>query len=278
MSPQTQCEQEIESPERIAVARESRDEDLLLRWLFRRAGLDVTQYRPETLRRRVPACLRAIRASSPMHARKLISKNRALLQVAMNALVIGVTSLFRDPSVFNMLRESVLPDLAEGRTEIRAWSAGCSHGAETYSIAMLMAELRLFDTTYLLGTDCRSEATARAAAGVFDASEMRTVPMPMIQKYFDAAGHAYIAKPWLRQALHWRTADLLAVHEPGTWDLILCRNVVMYMNGESATALWERFETSLRPGGVLVLGKAERPLGAEKLSLVGPCIYRRNRG
>jgi chemotaxis protein methyltransferase CheR len=278
LAPSAEFESLFDSQCDDPIFEESRDDDLLLRWLLRRGGLDASKYRPETLRRRVPACLRAIRANSPMHARKLIARNRSLLHVAINALVIGVTSLFRDPAVFNMLGERALPELADGRDELRIWSAGCSHGAEAYSIAMLVAEMGLLNSTYLLGTDCRSEATARAATGAFDATEVRTVPMPMIQKYFYAEGHGFVAKPWLRQALHWRTADLLSVHEPGSWDMILCRNVAMYINGESAAALWERFENSLRPGGVLVLGKAERPLGAEKLSLVSPCIYRRNRG
>jgi chemotaxis protein methyltransferase CheR/two-component system CheB/CheR fusion protein len=73
-------------------------------------------------------------------------------------------------------------------------------------------------------------------------------------------------------------ADLLQVQEPGVWDVVLCRNTTMYMRTEAVNPLWEKLEMLLRPGGILVLGKAERPLGVNRLTPVGPCLYRRNRG
>jgi chemotaxis methyl-accepting protein methylase len=82
----------------------------------------------------------------------------------------------------------------------------------------------------------------------------------------------------LRSAVQWRTSDVTQVHEPGAWDLILCRNMAMYLRSCAAAQLWRAMEASLRPGGFLVLGKAERPAGAKRLSAIAPCIYRRDRG
>ena len=81
-----------------------------------------------------------------------------------------------------------------------------------------------------------------------------------------------------RSALRWRVADLLRAPEAGTWDVILCRNTTMYLRAEVAAGLWQKFEALLRPGGVLVLGKAERPAGSRRLQPAGPCVYRRIRG
>ena len=82
----------------------------------------------------------------------------------------------------------------------------------------------------------------------------------------------------LRTAVQWRTADVMRVQEPGVWDLILCRNMAMYLRPEASGKLWDLFERALRPGGYLVMGKAERPANARRLSPVGPCVFRRDRG
>lgn len=249
-----------------------------LQWLFQQADLRLSLYRPETLLRRLPACLRALRARTPAQARCLLEQNRELLPVALDAMLVGVTWFFRDVGVFDMLREYVLPALAEGRRGLHVWSVGCSEGAELYSVALLLAERRRLDASYLLGTDCRPEAIRRARAGLFDAEAIKHVPPDLLGRYFLRQPGGWQVVPSVQAALHWRTADVLATVEPGVWDLILCRNTTMYLKAEATALLWQEFESLLRPGGVLVLGKAERPVGAGRLSLLGPCLYRRTRG
>jgi chemotaxis methyl-accepting protein methylase len=250
-----------------------------LRWLFAQAGLDVRAYRPESLRRRLPACLRAVGARSLGQARQLLEQSPALVQTALNAMLVGVTAFFRDPAVFAALRDQVFPTLAKQRSSLWVWSVGCSDGAELYSIGMILAELDLLGHSYLLGVDCRSEAIARARAGCFDASALREVPGALRLRWFtEQALGVWQVCPALRAALRWRTADVLTAAEPGLWDVILCRNTAMYLRTEPAQALWERLAQALWPGGVLVVGKAERPTGVKRLVPVGSCLYQRVRG
>jgi len=191
-------------------------------------------------------------------------------------MLVGVTWFFRDVSVFDMLRDYVIPAVVAKRKGLYAWSAGCSEGAELYSLALLLAEMNLLDDSYLLGTDCRSDAIERARSGCFDADMIRQVPRALLTRYFARREQGYQMIPAIRAGLHWRSGDFLKAPEPGLWDVILCRNTAMYLRAETTKLLWEQFERLLRPGGVLVLGKAERPLGAKRLSLVAPCVYRRN--
>jgi chemotaxis methyl-accepting protein methylase len=195
-----------------------------------------------------------------------------------------VTSFFRDAGVFATIAQVILPRItdkpARERIVARVWSAGCSDGAELYSLAMLLAQRRVLDRCCLLGSDCRLEATRRAAEGRFPAPNAeRDIPPALLATYFqpDSDNH-YVARPCLRALIQWRTADVLHVQEPGPWDLILCRNLAMYLRGEAAARLWRALEAGLRPGGFLVLGKAERPHGAATLSPIAPCVYRRDRG
>jgi chemotaxis methyl-accepting protein methylase len=256
--------------------RLSEDEGHFVCWLFERVGLDARAYRPETLRRRLPACLRTLRADTVADARLALEHDPTAITNAVNTMVIGVTSFFRDAGVFDHLADAVLPAMSRGK-QPRIWSAGCSDGEELYSLAMLLAERNMLGGCHLLGTDCRPQAVARARAGRYEARMLREVPASWQEKYFERDGTFAQVRPELRAVVQWRTGDVTRLCEPGTWDLILCRNLTMYLRPDVAGVMWNAFETALRRGGFLVLGKAERPIGAQQLSVVAPCIYRKDR-
>jgi len=256
----------------------SEDEESFLRFLFKEAGLDLYRYRLKTLKRRIAACLRALHAGNFADARRVVQQKPALLASAVSTMVIGVTSFFRDgPPVWDFMRNEVIPSLLKGRYGLAIWCLGCSDGHELYSLAMLLAEMKLLHRCHLLGTDCRLDAVKRARAGQFDAAAIKSVPADLLSRYFVREEACWRVIPAIRDSIHWRRADVLTLHEPGVWDLILCRNMTMYLSPEASAALFPRLEMSLRPGGVLVLGKAERPTAACHLSSIGPCIYRRER-
>jgi len=248
-----------------------------LEWLFSKAGLDARLYRFETLQRRLPACLRGIRASSVAQARRTLEQSPALVEAALSALLIGVTSFFRDLPVFEALRDQVLPALRRWKRAIHVWSAGCSDGAELYSIAILLAEADLLESSYLLGTDCRADAIESAKRGVFDPAAVKDVAPDLLQKYFVRNGAAFEMCRRLRIGARWQVANVLARPQPGYWDIILFRNLAIYLHSEPGAALFEKMDLSLKPGGVLVLGKSERPVGAKRLCFLSPCVYRRIR-
>jgi chemotaxis methyl-accepting protein methylase len=253
----------------------SDEEESALRWLFEQADLHLDHYRGETLKRRIPACLRALRVESVSKVRHVVQRNPTLLKLALSALIIGITSFFRDPAVFAALSDRVLPELLSRGCGPHVWSAGCSDGSELYSVALLMAEKKALHRCCLLGTDCRADAVARAREGRYEPSAINGVPAELLWRYFRCDGGGWRLQGWLRTCIQWRTVDVLSVREPGDWDMILCRNLAIYLHPPAAARLWAHLEENLRPGGYLVLGKAERPTGAKRLQPVGPCLYRR---
>jgi chemotaxis methyl-accepting protein methylase len=267
------------APASSAQVAEAGDEELAFcHWLLRRAGVTADAYRSGTLRRRLPACLRVLRVRRPSDARLAVERNPALIHTAVSTLLVGVTSFFRDAHVFDFLAQELreLRERRERRDGVHVWSAGCSEGHELYSVAILLEEAKLLDRSYLLGTDCRFEAVQRAKSGVYAERELATVP-PERRGHFDHDGMRHRVKPRLQSAARFRMADLLAGCEPGVWDFILCRNTTMYMHAGATARLWDRLEGALRTGGLLVLGKAERPSGVKRLVQVAPHIYRRAR-
>jgi chemotaxis methyl-accepting protein methylase len=263
----------------------SYEERSFLDWIFSGAGLDFSLYRPESLRRRLPACLRALRVPSVRKARRALQHDPSLRPTALSALLIGVTSFFRDPPVFSVLASRVLPALAGRPGVVRAWSAGCSDGLELYSLAIVLAEFGLVGRSRLLGTDCRAEAVDHARAGLFTADAVAAVHGDWLDRYFVPSDDGtYCVRDDVRKATEWRCDNLLgdprrdlphSGEGEGGFDLILCRNVAIYLTPAAAARLWRRLYAALRPGGVLVTGKAER-VSHGGLQPLAPCVFRKD--
>jgi chemotaxis protein methyltransferase CheR len=244
-------------------------------FVLEQAGLDSTLYRETPLRRRTAACLRAIRADSERAAFARLERDSVLLDDALNALLIGVSDFFRDPMVFRALQTSVIPGLAEPPRPLRLLSVGCSSGAELYSVAMLLAQANLLHRSHLLGIDCRPAAVEFARAGVFAESALTALDESLRTRYFDVVpggGGRVVAA--LRQHTAWGVLDATRECPPGPWDVVLCRNVVIYLQDHAGQALFDRLTRQLAPGGFLVVGNAERPPVSLKLTQLARCVYR----
>jgi chemotaxis methyl-accepting protein methylase len=259
---------------RAVAARPPERPGPFIAWVLHRAGLVVESYRGEPLARRLPACLRALHATTEAGARQILEQRPELLAAAISALLIGVTDFFRDGPVFEALRAQALPALAALHRPVRVWSAGCSTGAELYSVAILLAEAGLLEGGFLLGSDCRSDAIAHAQASLYTSHDLRKVDPGLRRRHFDAVGGAWRPAEPIRRHLHWKVADLGRHIEAGPWDMILWRNMAIYLQAESAGPVWRGLTSALAPGGVLVVGKAERPPVELPLVCVKRCVYR----
>jgi chemotaxis methyl-accepting protein methylase len=253
----------------------SDEEAFCLRWIFRQAGLNLHDYRPETIERRLPALLRTLGVGSLPEARSLLRANPALVAKAMDAILIGVTSFFRDPEVFEALRSTAIPELSCRDVELRIWGTACSDGLELTSLALMLAESGLLHRARLLGTDCRESAVLNARRAVFSADDVCAIGKELHRRHFVLRDGVWCMSCAIKNHMHWRKADLLREIEPGPWDMILCRNFAMYLRNGAVIELWMRLRRALRPGGFLVTGKAERPGRIREFRQVGPCLYRR---
>ncbi|MGC4086124.1 MAG: CheR family methyltransferase [Vicinamibacterales bacterium] len=243
--------------------------------ILRLAGLNPHVYRRPPLERRVPACLRALKTPSEPAARTRALSDRHHLTVAVSALLIGVSSFFRDAAVFEAMRATVIPRL-RCRPTIRVLSVGCSSGAELYSVAILLAEAELLDRAELIGTDCRADALIDAAAGVFDEQAMAAVPSSLQARYFERTGGGWRVSDAIRQSVTWVAADATASIPEGPWDLVLCRNLVIYLQESTSRVLFRRLTDTLSPGGFLVVGRAERPPATLPLTALSRSVYQRH--
>lgn len=244
------------------------------RYVLARAGLKDNAYRRQPLVRRVSACLRALRLKSIEEARELIARDTVALHTAVNTLLIGVTEFYRDPPAFEMLEDWLEHENRRMTRPWRVWSVGCSDGAELYTVAMLLHHMDALRDAELVGSDCRAEAIARAERGVYHRGLIRHLPESLLPYLRTKnATHVQPIDP-IRRATRWQVADVLDDPPPvGSFDLILCRNMGIYLDGAAASGLWRKLCAALRPGGVLMTGHAEQPSGVAGLCRMASCLY-----
>jgi chemotaxis methyl-accepting protein methylase len=209
------------------------------------------------------------------------------LQKLSDALTINVTKFFRNIELWHRLREDILPTLwRETRGPLRVWSAGCASGEEPYSLAILFAATaqaagrpEWMERLVIDATDIDRVCLDRARAGVYPASAFSETPPAYVEVYTEECSDRRRVKDVVRRAVQVHRLDL--TRDPprqSTYDLIVCRNVLIYFDRAMQERLFATFANALRPGGILVLGKVETILGPtrERLELVDPRerIYR----
>lgn len=186
----------------------------------------------------------------------------------VDALVNGESSFFRDAPVFDLILEACVAVEAAGRRP-RLWSAGCATGQEPLSLTMLFAERSAPGVAMpeIVATDVSETALARAREGRFTQFEVqRGLPIRRLLRWFDGRDDEWTASPELTRAIQFRRCNLVADQAPpGRFDLVLCRNVLLYFAPAAKAEVFARLAAALRPGGLLVLGAGETVIGQTQL-------------
>ncbi len=227
-------------------------------------GQGFERYKPSTVRRRVERRM-------GLHGLRRLSDYEALLQsspgeveLLFKEMMIGVTNFFRDPALWQALEQQVLPQLLddpEAAGPARAWCAGCSTGQEAYSLAMawldLAAARKAPRALQLFASDLSAGAVARARAGSYKPAELEGVSAARRERYFrPEAGRLRVTQA-LREPVLFARHDLTVDPPFGRLDLLVCRNVLIYLQADQQQELLRVFHHCLRPGGWLVLGLSE---------------------
>ncbi len=227
-------------------------------------GIDLTHYKEQQMRRRLDGWL--MRSQSRVWTDYLARLPGDLIEQARfrDFLTINVSAFFRDPDRWLGLEKEVLPRLLHetpGKRpggELRLWSAGCSMGAEPFTMVMLLAEIARGRRFYLLATDLDRNILARARnGGPFTAEDLQNFTTTRKNAYFNSVTPPYFLRPLLAQRVTFREHNLLSDPFENDFDLIVCRNVMIYFNAESKNTLIAKFHEALGVGGVLFLGGAE---------------------
>jgi len=199
----------------------------------------------------------------------VMGKEPNLSQQVVEALLNNETYFFRDRAPFDLLQRHALPELAKRRAEtrrIRIWSAGCSTGQEVYSLAMLFAESPqdwLGWTVDILGTDVSTGCVDRARSGTYSQFEVqRGLGIKQMINWFEETGDGWRAVEALRKPVRFQVQNILEPPpHPGGFDIVLCRNVLLYLSPDKRTLAFERLASAMADDAWLMLGAGETVIG-----------------
>jgi len=227
---------------------------------------DFTLYKPGTLQRRIERrmAMAAIETDNMDRYLEILRSDTRELDLLAKDLLINVTSFFRDPKVFDLLAEKIVPDLIRGHSPdhpIRIWIAGCSTGEETYSLAMLFREqitaAKRNVKLQVFASDVDPEAVASAREGLYPEAIEADVSAARLARFFTKDDHGYRVLPELRAAVVFTVQDVLADPPFSRIDLVSCRNLLIYLRPEAQAKVLSLFHFALRDGGILLLGGSE---------------------
>lgn len=246
--------------------------------LERGVGIPLGQYKEAQMKRRLASLMERRGYSSWAEFEQGIIGNSTLLADVHDTLTINVSEFFRQPDRFDDLRNVHIPNLLKVRERLRFWSAGCSIGCEPYSLAMMLDEMDAASAHTILGTDIdlRSLRQSRDGSG-YSSAEVRGVPPALCAKYLTRAGETYAVNDALKRRLSFRRHDLLSDPYPNGVDVILCRNVVIYLTDEAKQHIYSGFAKALRPGGLLFVGGSEMIMKPQQIGFrsTGLGMYQR---
>ncbi len=198
---------------------------------------------------------------------RIAAGDARLANRVIDALLNNETSFYRDTGVFDLLASKALPAIAAGRgaaRRLRIWSAGCSTGQEPYSLALMLhggGPLWADWAIDILATDLSSAAIAQARTGRYSQFEIqRGMPIRTMIDAFSRDGEDWVLDPAIRAKVRFGAHNVLDM-PPGRFDIILCRNVLMYFPLETRARIFDRLATALEPGGILMLGAGETVIG-----------------
>ena len=234
-----------------------------------RTGLDLECYKDGQMERRIRQFMSRSGSAGFSEFLELLQRDHEVMKQFQGYLTINTSSFFRDDAVFRFIETEIIPDLFGRNRRIKAWSAPCSTGEEPYSLAIILDRQGFLARTQLVASDIDSRALAHARRGEYGQHAVGNLPRQVLESYFTASGENFLVRDRIRQAVTFKTCDLLKEVERDN-HLVLCRNFLIYLKRRAQEQTISRLVTNLKTGGFLVVGSAEnignyRQWGLERL-------------
>lgn len=247
------------------------------KWVLKELGIDLHSYKQEQLNRRITSLMVRNRIKDLNEYKKVLTNDEEQKQKFLDFITINVTEFFRNTELFNELENIIKKDMIPNNSRMKIWSAACSIGCEPYSIAMIMQEINPGGKHSIIATDIDSTILKKAKEGIFLESDIKNVKKNMLDKYFVEEEKKFVISKNIKAMVTFKKHDLILDNYEKDFDLIVCRNVVIYFKNDIKNKIFQKFNESLKKGGLLFVGATEsiynyKEYGFEKVSTF---IYRK---
>jgi chemotaxis protein methyltransferase CheR len=242
-----------------------------------KTGIDLSKYKEAQMKRRLIALREKKSFGSFSDYYQSLSNDRTMLDEFLDRMTINVSEFYRNPSRWEVLEQKILPRLLDERSSLKAWSAACSTGEEPYTLSMMLSEIKGISNFSILATDLDEQVLEQAKNGFYFEKAAQDVPNVKKKRYFSKQELGLKVNDDIKKHVTFRKQNLLSDPFGKDFDLIVCRNVMIYFTEEAKAVLYEKFSKALRPGGVLFVGSTEQIFnpGLYGLESEEPFFYRK---
>jgi len=241
------------------------------KWVHKELGINLSAYKQEQLNRRINSLMTRVGIKTLDEYSKVIKNNSQQKQKFLDFITINVTEFFRNPELFADLEKQISKELLPNTPNLKIWSAACSIGCEPYTVGMILNKLAPNGRHNIIATDIDDTILARAKVGEYTQNEMKGVSSSDLSKYFKIKDDKYYIESKVKNMVTFKKHDLILDRYETGFDLIICRNVVIYFNNDIKQEIYKKFSNSLKKGGLLFVGATEsiynyKDYGFEKAS------------
>ncbi|XEC92747.1 protein-glutamate O-methyltransferase CheR [Paenibacillus tarimensis] len=242
-----------------------------------KTAIDLSQYKEAQMKRRLTTLRMKHGYSTFQDYLNALQSNEKLMNEFLDRMTINVSEFWRNPNRWRTLEGRFFPEMVKENPRLKIWSAACSTGEEPYTLAMILDRLGVLDKSSILATDLDVNVIEKALVGDYHERSVRDVPPEYLKEYFIKNGDAYSLNERLKKAIRFKQHNLLYDRFEGPFDLIVCRNVMIYFTENAKQTLYHNFSKALRPGGLLFVGSTEQIFspGQYNLETVETFFYRR---
>lgn len=232
-------------------------------------GLDLSLYKEKQMKRRITSLANRNGYNKLVDYFELINTNKEKFEEFINFLTINVSEFYRNPEQWKVIEEKLFPSLLKNSNGIKIWSAACSTGEEPYTMAMILSKLGVpLNKINITATDIDDGAIEKAKIGLYTKNSLKNVPIDVKNKYFkENSENIYSISSDIKNTIKFKKHNLLKDSYDKNYDLIVCRNVMIYFTDEAKDIIYKKFSDSLKPDGVLFVGSTEQIISPQKYNL-----------
>lgn len=242
-----------------------RDYDLFIAQVKESTGIDLALYKEKQMKRRLTSLRNQRGFSTFAQYYEAMINDRKLYDEFLDRMTINVSEFWRNANRWEQLEKQFIPQLLQRNSKLKCWSAACSTGEEPYSLAILLAEQQALHRAQIIASDIDEGVLEKARQGKYIERSLRELPAAYVAKYFrQLDSMMYEIDGMIKQAVTFEQMNLLTDRFARHFDLIICRNVMIYFTEEGKKLLYQKFADALKPGGILFVGSTEQIFSPEQ--------------
>ncbi|WP_144511336.1 protein-glutamate O-methyltransferase CheR [Bacillus sp. FJAT-22090] len=224
----------------------------------RKTGIDLAAYKEAQMKRRLTSLYEKKGYKDFVDFFQALDKDRDLMNEFLDRMTINVSEFYRNAKRWDVLQRKIFPKLLAENKRLKIWSAACSTGEEPYTTAMVLSNHIPLSQIAIHATDLDENAIQRAKVGIYPERSLAEVPDEMKSKYFEKQALFYKVDDAIKKTVSFKKHNLLKDTYEKNYDLIICRNVMIYFTEEAKDQIYQNFSDSLRSGGILFVGSTEQ--------------------